>query len=173
MEKVFGISYQDTRYNRFLYFIYRIAAYKKHKAITGPILKLLRFFGIEVIDENREYDFNPAFLKPSKGLRFYVGGWHAEKYFLDIKDKLLQDFQFRAKDLDLPNQNMLELIGSVNSVSVHIRRGDFLDSQNYHVFGSVCTPAYYRMAIERIRKIVGKPQFHQRCGLGPGKFQGG
>ena len=46
-----------------------------------------------------------------------------------------------------------------NSVSVHVRRGDFLDSNNYNKFGAVCTLNYFLYAIEKIKTLVENPHF--------------
>lgn len=159
LNAIFGIEYHHNIFNRFLYLIYRIAAYKKHKIIISPIHLIFKIIGVQVIDENREYDFNQAYLIKKNGLRFYVGGWHAEKYFLGVRDSVLTRFQFNLQDLDILNTNFLNYIDSVNSVSIHIRRGDYLDSQNYAVFGSVCTMGYYKKAIEYVNKNIKDPLF--------------
>ena len=159
LDAVFGIDYKHTLFNRFIYLIYRVAAYKKHTIIIWPIHLIFKLVGIKVIDENREYDFIQAHLNKKYGLRFYVGGWHAEKYFINVRDNVLNAFQFKMHNLGAMNLNMLEYITSVNSVSIHIRRGDYLDAQNYHVFGSVCTIGYYEKAIEHINNFLKNPIF--------------
>ena len=42
----------------------------------------------------------------------------------------------------------LEQIETTESVSVHIRRGDYLLPQNQELFGGICTEAYYRRAMD-------------------------
>ena len=49
----------------------------------------------------------------------------------------------------------LERIKSINSVSLHVRRGDYLNLKNINVLDL----GYYKKAIEHIRKIVEKPTF--------------
>lgn len=49
-------------------------------------------------------------------------------------------------------QEWLERIDSTESVSVHIRRGDYLLPENQELFGGICTEAYYRTAMERMMK---------------------
>jgi hypothetical protein len=159
LDAVFGIVYKHTLFNRFIYLIYRVAAYKKHKIIVWPIHLIFELVGIKVIDENLEYDFHQAHLSKKNGLRFYVGGWHTEKYFISIKDKVLNTFRFDIKNIGVENSKILKKINSVNSVSLHVRRGDFLDAQNYHVYGSVCTLGYYQKAINDFKKILSNPIF--------------
>lgn len=49
-------------------------------------------------------------------------------------------------------QEWLERIDSTESVSVHIRRGDYLLPENQALFGGICTEAYYRAAMEKMMK---------------------
>lgn len=42
---------------------------------------------------------------------------------------------------------MIRKMQETESVSVHIRRGDYLDAANRPVFGGICTNDYYRAAI--------------------------
>ena len=46
----------------------------------------------------------------------------------------------------------LTKITTTESVSVHIRRGDYLLPENQKLFGGICTEAYYRSAMMQIKK---------------------
>lgn len=46
----------------------------------------------------------------------------------------------------------LDQIVSTESVSVHVRRGDYLLPENQELFGGICTEEYYRTAMKRMRK---------------------
>ena len=159
LEKVFGIKYHDSLVNKILYLIYKIIDYKKFTTISKPIIWIFNFLGIKVIKENDDYNFNSEYLKPSTGIKFYVGGWHSEKYFAEIKDTIPNTFRFNLENLGQENSKILEQLKISNSVSVHVRRGDFLDSNNYQKFGAVCTLDYFIAAIEKIKTLVEKPLF--------------
>ena len=45
------------------------------------------------------------------------------------------------------------------SVSVHIRRGDYLDDVNKSLFGGICTDAYYQKAIAYMREKLPDAKF--------------
>ena len=47
----------------------------------------------------------------------------------------------------------------VNAVSVHVRRGDYVNNKNANAFHGVCSPEYYRKAIELIAKRVDSPKY--------------
>lgn len=159
LDNVFGIKYYDSLINKILYLIFRIVDYKKFTLISKPIIRILNFFGIIIINENDDYNFKPEYLQSSKGIRFYVGGWHSEKYFIDIKDTILNTFQFDFENIGKGNQEVLKQIKATVSVAVHVRRGDFLDSNNYSKFGGVCTLTYFLCAIEKMKTLVENPHF--------------
>lgn len=77
------------------------------------------------------------------GDRYYDGYWQSEKYFASIAPQIREAFRF-ARELDGENRALLDSIGD-QSVSVHVRRGDYLKSENLNV----CGETYYRNAIER------------------------
>jgi hypothetical protein len=159
LERVFGIKYHDSPVNKFLFLIFRVASYKKHRFISNPIVRILNFLGIEIINENDDYEFKSEYLRPSRGIKFYVGGWHSEKYFINIKDIILNTFEFNLQNVGTENLQVLEHIKKTNSISVHVRRGDFIDTNNFSKLGTVCTLNYFLKAIEKMRSLVENPHF--------------
>src|SRR5690554_11555 len=99
-----------------------------------------------------QYDPNPFEDKTS---RLYWGYWQNERYFSKIEDKLRKDFQFKLP-LDERNKSVLQQIQSGNSVSIHVRRGDYLNNE---LLGGICGQAYYRRAIDRIVDLTTDPVF--------------
>ena len=159
LDRVFGIKYHDSLINKFLYLTFRIAGYKNHAFISKPVIRFLNFIGIKIINENDDYDFKPEYLRPSKGIKFYVGGWHSEKYFVAIKDTILKTFQFNPGNIGIENLSVLKQIKETKSISVHVRRGDFIDANNLNKLGIVCTLDYFLKAIEKMRSLVDNPHF--------------
>ena len=159
LDNVFGIKCHNSFLNNILYLIYLIVAYRKFPFISKPVIRILNFLGISVINENDDYNFKPEYLRPSRGIKFYVGGWHSEKYFIDIKETIQNTFQFNLRKIGAENLKVLEQIKTTNSVSVHVRRGDFLDSNNYGKLGVVCTLNYFLSAIEKMKSLVDQPHF--------------
>ena len=159
LEKVFGIREERTFLNSLLYFFYLFLSYKKYPIISRPVIRLFHRFGLTVRYENDNYNFQPDVLQRSAGIRFFVGGWHSDRYFRDVESRITGVFQFDMSKIGEANLNMLGKIRSCNSVSVHIRRGDFLDSANFQKFGAVCTLNYFVTAIERISRQTANPHF--------------
>ncbi len=57
-----------------------------------------------------------------------------------------------AKQTESLFEKYLAQITSEESVSVHIRGGDYLLPENRELFGGICTAAYYRKAMEQMKK---------------------
>lgn len=80
----------------------------------------------------------------SQGSNLYLDGyWQREKYFISVVDTIRREFTLRAA-LDPVNQNIVDSMGQEQSVSVHVRRGDYLANTLY----ATCTLDYYRRAID-------------------------
>lgn len=87
--------------------------------------------------------------------KYLVGYWACEKYYADIMDLLRADITFpRSTDeaLQKKNDEAGRQMEETVSVSMHIRRGDYLDDINKALFGNICTEAYYQSAITYMRE---------------------
>jgi hypothetical protein len=157
---VFNISYKTSILNNLLYLIFRLLGMKKLPIISKPIIKGLNFCGIRLVNEVENYDFDEKLIKSRKGITFYYGGWHSEKYFVEINDEIRQVFKFQPFDNDINTYNILKNIKEANSVSVHIRRGDFLNDINMKTYGSVCNKDYFLNAMKQMRSMIDKPHFY-------------
>lgn len=90
----------------------------------------------------------------------YISGYFAcEKYYADILYDLREKIQFPKSDNPL-NHVMADEMRKHESISVHIRRGDYLDPENAAIFGNICTEAYYEKAMEIIKEKVPGAHFY-------------
>ena len=90
----------------------------------------------------------------------YLSGYFAcEKYYSDILYDLREKIQFPPSDNPL-NPELAQEMRECASVSVHIRRGDYLNEENRAMFGNICTDAYYRKAMELIKEKVPDARFY-------------
>ncbi|RNC68869.1 MAG: alpha-1,2-fucosyltransferase [Desulfuromonadales bacterium] len=105
----------------------------------------------------KSYAFDPAILS-LKGDVFLDGYWQSDKYFRDIETVLRADFAFR-EDMDDDNAKSANLIQASESVSIHIRRGDYVSLPAAQAFHGLCPIAYYQDAVHRIRSQVANPTF--------------
>ena len=82
------------------------------------------------------------------------GYWQNELYFSNIRKELLRELSPINPMNDL-GCDYLEPIKKSNSVSIHVRRGDYLNLKNINVLDV----DYYMKAVEYVRKNVEKPTF--------------
>ncbi|MBE5842606.1 MAG: alpha-1,2-fucosyltransferase [Butyrivibrio sp.] len=85
----------------------------------------------------------------------YIEGYFAcQKYYDDIMDELQQIFVFPEhpdRELHLKNVELMNEMELRDSVSVHIRRGDYLSPENAALFGNIATDEYYESAMDYFR----------------------
>ncbi|NMC36404.1 alpha-1,2-fucosyltransferase [Candidatus Beckwithbacteria bacterium] len=108
--------------------------------------------------KDKNNDFNKDFLK-LKNHVFLIGHWQSYKYFEHIAAKLRSDFTLKK---ELENQLFKKTkrkIENNQSVSIHVRRTDYLTyGVAFHTHG-LCGMDYYQKAIRKIIKKVKKPYF--------------
>lgn len=86
------------------------------------------------------------------------GYWQSEKYFVDIGDIIRNEFIVTSPQEGL-NQALADQIKSCESVSLHIRRGDYVSNSNTNMIHGTCDIDYYMRCIECITKTVENPHF--------------
>lgn len=104
--------------------------------------------------EHQMYDETIFFMEN----KILEGYWACEAYYGDIMEELRKKLQF-PEIKNLKNQKMKEKMLVTNSVSIHIRRGDYLTEENNRMFGGICTDAYYETAIRYMKENIENPQF--------------
>ncbi|TKC02910.1 alpha-1,2-fucosyltransferase [Pedobacter frigoris] len=105
-------------------------------------------------EESNLFGFDPQVLTNPKPA-YYWGYWQNIAYFQDISKALKTDFEFK-NPLDDKNQQALNRIQNSNSVSIHIRRGDYLTDP---LLGGLCSLKYYQSAIAYIQSKVDSPRY--------------
>lgn len=88
--------------------------------------------------------------KLSVGVDTYVDGyWQSYKYFESIEDTIRKDFTL-VQQLPEHIQKLKEEILSMNSVCLHVRRGDYVGNAFHEVVG----PSYYERALEVLKEKI-------------------
>jgi len=160
LDKIFNINCKKTLKRRLLYYIFRLLLTDKLIFIISPIKFILNSLGVKIIKENFNYSFNQEYLKPKSGINYYFGGWHSEKYFISESTKIKNNFLFNTKIFDEAISIILSDIKLKNSVSIHIRRGDFLNKNNINLFGNICDLNYFNNTIKEIESNVDNPHYY-------------
>jgi len=81
------------------------------------------------------------------GKNCYLSGcWQSELYFKREEKVIRKDFQFKPP-MSVENTKWSELIQNSRSVSLHVRRGDYVSNAHTHSVHGVCSIEYYNNAI--------------------------
>lgn len=159
LEHIFGIKIQHSP-KSLLGYIYIILQYSLvcNSLRRRIVRRLLHFFNVKYIVEST-YAFNSSYLNCQKSIiTYFYGGWHNPKYFSSVESEIRNTFHFDITSLDSRNKLLLEDINNCNSISIHVRRGDFLMQSN--LFGNISNKEYYIRAIAYIKKYVESPVFY-------------
>jgi hypothetical protein len=137
------------------------------REIAGPetggvgrlVFRLRRRWGIGYrwtwLQERGLSPFDARVLAPHE--RTYLDGyWQSERYFSDVAATIRRDFVLKA----LPGARTRQLADQINaaqSVSVHVRRGDYVADPKTREIRSVCTPEYYQRCVAHVAARVREP----------------
>lgn len=86
------------------------------------------------------------------------GYWQSEKYFLKNASQIKKDFIFNFKESGTDELLKHHILGS-NSVSIHVRRGDYISNPSAIKKHGVCSLEYYYSAIQLISTQLKTPSF--------------
>ncbi|MCX5804262.1 MAG: alpha-1,2-fucosyltransferase [Proteobacteria bacterium] len=81
------------------------------------------------------------------------GYWQTERYFSHNSVAIRRDFTLHEQ-LDVKNVEMQAQIEAVNAVSLHVRRGDYVNDPHTNYSHGVCSLDYYHDAVKYIVERV-------------------
>jgi hypothetical protein len=164
LHEVFNIPEQSNfildllvRFARKLTVFYGKPVYHK---FTSFLMKVMNIVGLKVIWGQQDYYFNKNYLLPCKGIYIHISGWYNNNYFNTKEDLIRNAFQFDCSRLNILSSEYLNKIRNENSISIHIRRGDYLSADWVNVLGNICTLNYYHEAIYLISNKISNPSFY-------------
>lgn len=106
----------------------------------------------------KQFNYDPQILiSPDNSC--LEGCWQTEKYFKAITPIIYQEFTIKNKlkdfTIELANQ-----ISQTLSISLHIRRGDYVTNSVTNQYHGVCSLEYYRQAVNLITEKHCNPHFY-------------
>lgn len=147
LEKVFGINYCSPSFFEKISLSFRSG---------GFLFRLLRHI-FQGKRSNEFFEDGLSFKTEALTRReslYYIGYWQSWKYFHEIEEIIRNDFSFDEDILPMSNREILTKIRNVNSVSIHIRRGDYIGNP---IYDNITTSEYYNNAIDFINERVQDP----------------
>lgn len=134
------------------------------KRISTPLYislnkMLTRLTGIPLYYYEKSHAFNKEFFSLPSDV-YLDGYWQTEKYFLDIKELIENEFTLKEQP-DKRNASVLAEIIAVNSVSVHIRRTETIirSRGGGPSLMASCPLNYFENCAKTISKYVRDPVF--------------
>lgn len=94
-----------------------------------------------------------------QGEGIITGFWQSERYFKGVKKQIWMLYN-KERVLDTTNIEILRQIKGSNSISVHIRRGDYTWNDVSAIFGGICTAEYYKKAMSFFRSKYMDSKFY-------------
>ncbi|RIZ69486.1 MAG: alpha-1,2-fucosyltransferase [Methylococcales bacterium] len=128
--------------------------------LARKVLRRTQFAGLRGKTFVVEPHFNywPDFFNLTGDCYLY-GYWQSELYFKAIESVIRQDFTFR-EPLKEHNAELALEMATIQAVSLHVRRGDYVsDPKNRNVM-AICDLEYYRKAISYVVERVDCPVFY-------------
>ena len=114
------------------------------------------YFLLDFINKTKRLDFIPEKQFPYDDKitkltdNVYIDGyWNSPKYFNQIAEVIKKDFTFK-QTLNTKNLKTAIHIQSCLSVSLHVRRGDYISNPETNAFHGTCNASYYEKAIHLI-----------------------
>lgn len=118
---------------------------------------LTHLFSPDHIIKEKSFYFDPIILNLPDNI-YLDGYWQSQQYFIAIDSLLRKEFTPRLQ-LSTETLSLLDQINSVNSVSIHIRRGDYVYNPVTNKIHGIVPLTYYEHAIELITKRISNPHF--------------
>jgi hypothetical protein len=91
---------------------------------------------------------------------YLEGYWQSEKYFKNIQFILQNELKVNEDKLSIDyNLNKHLIIHKKNSVSIHVRRGDYVSNRVTSEYHGICDMNYYLQAINFFEELIEEPFF--------------
>lgn len=118
--------------------------------------KLRRIYGTKraYYEEKKLFGYEASIFEDRKH-RYYWGYWQHISYIEPVAKRLRIDLHFPDFS-NLENIRLAELLADENAVSVHVRRGDYLDDP---LLGGICDAGYYHRAADYMKQNIDQPRF--------------
>lgn len=127
---------------------------KTYKKPNRYLRKIKSFYQKYTFYKEKDFGYNPDLINLKGDIIFLEGYFQSEKYFIKYEKEIREDFELRTS-LKKDTKAAIAKIESVNSVSIHIRRGDYLNNSLHNT----SKDEYYDIALEIIQSKISNPVF--------------
>lgn len=111
-------------------------------------------YSYKIYSDTHACVYKPDLLEAKK-IAYFKGYFQSEKYFAEYRDEILNAFTLNIP-LNEKNNQMLKKIHSTTSISLHVRREDYVNLQDIH---GLCDLEYYKKAVNYMIEKIKDPHF--------------
>jgi hypothetical protein len=104
-----------------------------------------------------QFNYSDNFLN-IKNNTYIEGYFQTEKYFNSIRGDVIDSFTLKNK-ASAESSKIIDQIKNSDSVSLHVRRGDYVSNKNANKFHGLIGETYYKKAIALINKKIKNPKY--------------
>lgn len=130
---------------------------KRTPIVDLPIAIFRKFKPLAKFISEKHFHFDESVLHLNNNVCLF-GYWVSEKYFKDIESIIRKEFVLKNVLAGI-NKKTAQIISDCNSVSVHVRRGDYVSNQKINLIHGTCGVEYYIKCFEFICQRVKNPVF--------------
>ena len=117
----------------------------------------LPYYRRRIFSEQIKYRFDPNFLRVPTNV-YLSGYFQNQDYFAPISDLIRADFQL-AVPASMASQAIAVAIEAGNSISLHLRRGDYASDPATRAHHGLLPLSYYQAAVQNVVERVSQPEF--------------
>lgn len=110
--------------------------WKRLLSSGGPPLKLVREKGLAWQSQ----------LQEARDNSYLVGYWQSERYFSNVRPQLLQELTL-TEPAEGRDAEIIHAMRSTTSVTVHVRRGDYVSNAATNQVHGTCDSEYYQRSV--------------------------
>ncbi|OXG08783.1 glycosyl transferase family 11 [Flavobacterium araucananum] len=125
---------------------------KTYKKPNRYLRKIKSFYQKKTSYKEVDFGYNPDLITLKGDVVFLEGYFQSEQYFIKYEKEIREDFEVLTP-LKEETKAAIAKIESVNSVSIHIRRGDYLNNPLHNT----SKDEYYNKALEIIESKLTNP----------------
>lgn len=129
----------------------KVTRYTTNYKLSRIYRKFLPNKKTEVIEPMPSCTYIPDIFLNAKGDLYYEGIWQNEKYFSHVRPIILKEFSYK-QPMNAKNAEASKKFSQALTVSLHVRRGDYLLHKNYI---GLCGIDYYTAAINYVKAKYG------------------
>lgn len=147
LNKLFGLDVIEANYIDYLMVLKAAAPLTKVKHRFSP-----EKFSSSFWRERELFTSESRFFPPYNFKHAYLyGWWQSESYFKDMETELRSALRFNMSEISSEAKELAKLICGQLSVSVHVRRGDYVNNPKYSQIYGTCSLDYYRRSMKFMR----------------------